>query len=373
MKIILDARFWRASTGGVGRYSRELVKGLLRLKTDDQFHIIITEEDSKEFDIKDKRIKKHVVDIGHYTWSEQLKLGKFIESLGGDLVHFLTFNQPLFMKGKRVTTVHDLTLKYFPIGRQTISPIRKIAFDLVTKRAVNSDAVIAPSRSTKADIIRDYKIDPEKIHLIAEAAGGEFKKSSRVEVSAFKKQKNLNEYILFVSQLRPHKGIEDLVDAFEILKSQKLFNGKLVIVGKIISEFPQIEQKIKNSKFSKDILVTGFVSDEDLINFYSGATVFAFPSWYEGFGLGALEAMQFGLPIVATDNSALPEVVGDAGLYSKPQNPDSLTNALGKVLNSPKLQAELSKKALERSKLFSWDKMAQETYEVYKNLYQNLK
>lgn len=368
MKIVLDARFWRTSTGGVGRYSRELVKGLLRLKADDEFHIIITPEDNKEFDLKDKRIKKHIVDIAHYTWQEQLRLGKFIESLRGDLVHFLTFNQPLFMKGKRVTTVHDLTLKYFPIGRQTISPIRKLAFNLVTKRAVCSDAVIAPSRSTKEDIIRDYKIDPEKIHLIAEAASREFKKSSKSELGAFKKAKNLDEYILFVSQLRPHKGVEDLVDAFEILKSQKLFKGKLVIVGKVVPEFTQIEQKIKNSKFIKDILVTGFVPDDDLMNFYSGATVFAFPSWYEGFGLGALEAMQFGLPVVATNNSSLPEVVGDAGVYCNPQDPKSLAAALKKVVQSPKLQQELSKKSIERSKLFSWDKMAEETYKVYKSL-----
>ncbi len=366
MKIVLDARFWRKSTGGVGRYSRELVKGLLRLKTDDEFHIIITPEDNKEFDLKDKRIKKHIVNIAHYTWQEQLRLSKFIEALKPDLVHFLTFNQPLFMKGKRVTTVHDLTLKYFPIGRQTISPLRKFAFNLVTKRAVCSDAVITPSRSTKEDIVQDYKIDPEKIHLIPEAANSEFKKSLKTEITAFKKANNLDEYILFVSQLRPHKGVEDLVDAFEILKSQKLFKGKLVIVGKVVPEFPQIEQKIKNSKFSGDIIVTGFVSDDDLVKFYSGATVFAFPGWYEGFGLGALEAMQFGLPVVATNNSSLPEVVGDAGLYCEPQNPKSLSKALEEVLTNPGLRAKLSKKATDRAKLFSWDKMAKETYEVYK-------
>lgn len=368
MKLCLDARFWRSETGGVGRYSRELIKGLLKLRTDDQFHIIITPKDDREFDIKDHRVKKHVVDIIHYSWQEQTKLGKFIESLNCDLVHFLTFNQPLILRGKRVTTVHDLTLKYFPNGRQKNNLVRKFGFNLVTNRAVHSSAVIVPSRSTKQDIVRDYKIDPEKIHLIPEATNDEFESSNKNELAKFKQSKNLRDYILFVSQLRPHKGIQDLVRAFEILKVKNIFDGKLVIVGKVIPEFPQIKEKIDNSKFGDDIIVTGFVSDKDLVNYYSGATIFALPSWYEGFGLGALEAMKFGLPVVATDNSSLPEVAGDAGLYCPPKSPKLLANALGKILNNSKLRDDLSKKAIERAKLFSWDKMALETYKIYKKV-----
>lgn len=369
MKLLIDARFWRKETGGIGRYSRELVHELLKLKTDDEFHMLIRELDVDQFDITDKRVTKHVTTIGHYTIAEQLKLPGFIDTIGPDLVHYLNFNQPLFADRPRVTTMHDLTMKYFPAGRSQTNPLRQFAFNQVMRHAAHSDRVIAVSRATKIDVVRDLKPDPEKVRVIYEAADSRFKPRPKAELAAFCKRAGLRKpYILFVNQWRPHKGLPELIAAFDVLKGKYKLPHQLVITGKANPLFPDIPASIEASKFRGEILLPGFVADEDLPRYYAAADVTAFPSFYEGFGLGVLESMQSGTPVVCTNTSSIPEVAGDAGYYVEPKDVQALAGGLKAVLGDQKLRAKFSKAGIEQAKQFSWARMAKETYAVYEEL-----
>ncbi|MEK7184145.1 MAG: glycosyltransferase family 1 protein [Patescibacteria group bacterium] len=369
MKIVLDARFWRRETGGIGRYSRELLHGLLALKTDDQFDVILTPKDAEEFAVRDKRVTPHVVEVGHYSVAEQTKLPGILAALSPDLTHFLNFNQPLWYAGKRVTTIHDLTVKYFPVGRSQRDPIRRFAFNQIMARAAHSDGVIAISRSTKSDIIRDLKVEPTTIRVIGEAAGQEFAPLTPAEASSFRKRATSGRpYILFVNQWRPHKGLPELVRAFEQLKQHHKLPHQLVITGRASPHFPELAQAIEHSPVRADILTPGFVSDEDLPSYYAAADVLAFPSYYEGFGLGVLEAMQSGTPVVCSEVSSLPEVAGGAALFVEPGNVAGLTSALYRVLSDDKLSRQLRQLGIEQAAHFSWTKTAEQTYALYRTL-----
>lgn len=369
MKVVLDARFWRRETGGIGRYSRELLFGLLKLGTDDQFEVLLTPKDREEFEVADKRVTPHVVEIGHYSLAEQTRLPSLLKSLSPDITHFLNFNQPLWFAGKRVTTIHDLTVKYFPVGRSQRDPFRRFAFNQIMRRAAQSDGVIAISRSTKSDIIRDLQIEPMTIRVIGEAAGKEFAPLAVTEQAAFRtRSTNSRPYILFVNQWRPHKGLPELVRAFERLKADKKIPHQLVITGKASPHFPDLVKAIERSPARSDILTPGFVSDEELPKYYAAADVLAFPSYYEGFGLGILEAMQSGTPVICSEISSLPEVAGDAALFVEPGAVDQLAGALQRVLLDDKLRNQLSLLGRKQAARFSWQQTARETYDLYRTL-----
>lgn len=369
MKLLLDARFWRRETGGIGRYSRELVHGLLALGTDDEFHILLTPPDAAQFSITDNRVVPHVVEIGHYSVAEQLTLPGIIRAIEPDLTHFLNFNQPLLPVGKRVTTIHDLTVKYFPVGRSQANPVRRAAFTAIMRQAATSHGVIAISRSTKADIIRDFGIEPTSICVIGEAAGGEFAPLSTAKQAAVRTRVSGGQpYILFVNQWRPHKGLPELVAAFEQLKTRHRLPHKLIITGNPSPHFPGLRATIEASSVRSEILTPGFVPDEELPGYYAAADVLAFPSYYEGFGLGILEAMQAGTPVVASEVSSLPEVAGDAALLVEPGDSISLATALYRVLTDQSLATELSRRGKAQAARYSWTATATQTYELYRTL-----
>lgn len=373
MKLLLDARFWRKETGGISRYSRQLLAELLALGTDDQFHVLIRDIDEDQFDPPvgglDPRVTKHVTDIGHYSLAEQSQLPGLIASIEPDLVHFLNFNQPIFYSGRRVTTIHDLTVKYYPVGRSQTDPIRRLAFNLVMRHAAHSNRVIAISRATKIDIVRDLAPDPATVKIIYEAADGRFKPRSNKDLESFRRRAHLSKpYILFVNQWRPHKGLPELIEAFGILKGLHKLPHQLVITGKASPHFPQIRAAIEASNYRSDIVLPGFVPDEDLPLYYAAADVTAFPSYYEGFGLGVLESMQSGTPVVCTDTSSLPEVAGQAAQYVQPKDATSLAAGLKAVLTDRKLHDRLSRAGFEQATQFTWAKTAEATYRVYESV-----
>ncbi len=366
MNIVLDARFWRSSTGGIGRYTRELTHELLALGTDDRFHLVITPLDAPECAITDPRVQVEVVDIPHYSIAEQLRLPGILAGFESDLVHFLNFNQPVLYRGTRVTTIHDLTVKKFPVGRSQTSWVRRQGFDAVMRHAAASDAVIAISEATKRDILTDLKPDPARVHVIYESADERFRPHTASELAAFRTLTGREQpYILFVSQWRPHKGLPELITAFEHLKSRHRLPYQLVVTGKPSKDFPELSQAIERSPVRSDIVTPGFVDDDLLPGYYAAAAAFAFPSHYEGFGLPVLEAMQSGTPVVCTDTSSLPEVGGRAARYVEPERPDQLAKALYDVLTDDQVAVRMRNEGIQQAAKFSWQTMAKQTHDLY--------
>jgi len=372
MKIAIDARFYRSSTGGIGRYTRALIRELMKIDKKNDYTIYITSKDEKEYNLDAPNFSVKVVPISHYSVNEQIKFLQILNKEKFDLVHFTNFNHPIFYSGKFVVTIHDLTIMLFPTINQQKSILKKFAFNSVMQNAVlKSEKIIAISEATKADVVKYLKGDSAKIKVIYEGIDNKYQiKNIDYKKNGIIKEKYqiTDPYILFVSQWRPHKGLPELIKAFEILKEKYRLKHKLVLVGKPNLDFPEIIKRINSSKYINDIILPGFVADDDLPYIYHNADAFIFPSQYEGFGLPPLEAMAAGTVVVSSKTSCMPEILGDAAIYFNPRNPSDIAEKLADVLSNNKMQKDFIKKGLIHIKKYSWENMARETLKLYESI-----
>ncbi len=366
MKIAIDARIWRSQTGGLGRYTQNLVRELAKLDTQNDYTIIITPEDKPEYDVVAPNFKPLVVDIPHYSFAEQLELPKVLNAGQFDLVHFTHFNHPILYRRPFVVTVHDLIMHLYPSGAQTRSLLRKWGYRSVMSDTKRAKKIMVPSQSAHDDLISMLHFPSEKIIITPEGSEARFRPHTTAEITGIKQKLKLpGRYLLFVSRWEKYKGIVALLDAYRELL--KVFPDLgLVICGKPAKQNPEIGELVfEEQKRNPRIITPGFVTNDDLAALYSAATVYVHPSWYEGFGIMILEAFAAGAPVVTSNVSSLPEVVGDAGLLADPHNTSDVAAKIRSVLADPHLAADLRAKGFEQVKKFSWSKMAAQTLDVY--------
>jgi glycosyltransferase involved in cell wall biosynthesis len=283
---------------------------------------------------------------------------------------------------KTVVTIHDLAFKYFP---QYFPPKDLRKLNLFADYSIRqADKIIAISQATKHDIIKFYpEIDANKIQVIYHGFSPDVFSQARdhgKEQELKNKLGIVGEYILYSGALQPRKNIEKLIEAFDLLKSRKqkelssqawelssFCALKLVLAGEKAWLAESIEKKARNSVYSKDIIMPGRLKFCDVGCLFRGASVFVYPSLYEGFGITILEAYAAGVPLITADNSSLREIGGEGALYFDAQNTAQLSTQIEQVLISKDLQIELIAKGREQLKEFSWEKCAQETLEYLKN------
>lgn len=366
-RICIDARFYRKSTAGVGRYTRGLIHHLQQVDTTNQYTVILTPADFAEWpkDTTPPNWHVEVLDIPHYSLAEQTKLLRYLNSQHFDLVHFTMFNHPIAYRKPFVVTIHDLTMTIFPL-RPLWHP-RTWAYRFVMWHAARAaKRVIAPSQATAHDVHAMLGVPKEKIVVTFEAVEAEFKPVTDAKrLAAVKKKFGITKpFIFFLNAWRPHKGLPELVAAFQTVKQSH--DIQLLAGGKPNPSFPEVIAAVDAGKQATgEVIAPGFVSDDDMIALYSMATVFVFPSHYEGFGIPALEALACGCPTIAARNSSIPEAVGEAGIFFKTGDAADLARAIKMVISNPKLQAELKQKGLAQAKKFSLLKMATETRAAY--------
>jgi len=367
--IGIDARIWRAQTGGLGRYARNLVRELVDLDRENQYTVVIAKEDEPEFDVTAPNFRPLVVDIPHYSYAEQLDLPKVLNKERFDLIHFTHFNHPLFYRRPFVVTVHDLILHLFPSGKQTKSPIRKYAYRWLMNDTKRADRILVPSLATKQDLITMLGFPGDKIVVTAEGSENKFRIHSEAEIKAVKKKFGLpDKYLIFVSRWEHYKGLPAVIEAYKQVKREIPELG-LVICGRPVDQSPDVAEMVRSNQAADPHVITpGFVSDDDLAALYSGASAYVHPSWYEGFGIMILEAFAAGAPVVTSNVSSLPEVVGDAGLLVDPHDHNDIAEKIRQILTDPQLAKTLRQKGLARAKDFSWKKMAEETLAVYESV-----
>ena len=305
----------------------------------------------------------------YYNVSNLQSIKKYLEfiSTGYDLVHFpYSLFIPENINIPNITTVLDLIPLVNPV-RLLLSKIHITLFKNSLKNVVNNNltSIISISEATKRDILKLTSMPKERIHVIP--CG--YDKSIHFPEQNESVLNNLGitkPYLLYLAALDPHKGIINIINAFDIIK-KKNKDIKLVLTGKssnlIYREI--IDSCIKSSANSKHIIRTGFIDDDQKRALMSGSEIFLFPSEYEGFGLPVLEAMACGAPVITSNISSLPEVGGDAAVYVTPNQPQMLANEIERFLNSKDLRDEYSSKSLEQAAKFSWDKTAEMTEEVY--------
>lgn len=375
MTIGIDCRLYSPKHTGIGRYVAELVKNLTELDQKNHYILYFNQTEFEKFKVPNERWKKKLVDIAHYSWAEQWKWYWILRKEEVGLMHFPHFNVPILYKRPFIVTIHDLTLHYYPYKsyqpRKTLRKMLQIwVYRFLMGRVVrHAKRIISVSDNTKKDLLREYpSLDEKKITTILEGVPESFQKASEEQIVAVLAKYEINRpYLLYTGVWRSHKNLLRLIKAFKKLSNpnKKL---QLVITGKKDPSYPEIPALIQELDLEKRVILTGFVSDEELIALTSGAMVFVFPSLYEGFGLPPLEAMQLEVPVVASNTSSIPEVCADAALYFDPNNVDDMAEKMTEIVQKETLQELLVEKGRENLKRFSWRKMATDILDKYQNM-----
>ncbi|MCX6811869.1 MAG: glycosyltransferase family 1 protein [Candidatus Berkelbacteria bacterium] len=374
-KIGIDARMYRRSTGGIGRYIHGLLEALSKIDNKNLYYVFLTDDDLSEYKLPAKNFIPVRARFPHYSIGEQLGFLRLLNSYHLDLVHFTNFNHPIFYRGKFVVTIHDMTMTIFPAPGKQTEALSRFFYHLVLKRGLRrAKKIIAVSQNTKNDLINIIEVLKQKISVIYHGVDENYKPDHNQEkiIKLKTKYKISEPYILFVSQWRPHKGINNLVKAFEILDRRfRIKDLKLVITGKPNPRFPEIEKEINTSPLRDRIITPGFIDENDMVPLYSNASAFVFPSIYEGFGLNPLEAMACGTAVATSDISSIPEVCGKGALYFDPNDPEDIALKTHTLLTNNVLRQKLIERGFENVKRFSWKKMAKETLFIYKSALNN--
>lgn len=371
MKIAIDARFV-GNGSGLGRYTYKLLEYILKLDQENKYCVIVYNQDKELIKFPYGNYEVLGVDYVHYTIGEQTGFWWWLNSLKCDLVHFTNFNHPILYRGKFVVTIHDLTLLFYP-GRVRRKWVSEWGYMMTMKNAVKqARKVIAISEFTKRDVVKYLNAPEHKVSVVYEAPDERIKKVDDVkEIDRIKKKYKITKpYYLYVGQWRVHKNLVKLIEAFNIIRDKGL-DTQLLLVGKEDPRYPEVRETINKSKYRHDIIITGFVPDEDFNAIYSGALVFVFPSLYEGIGLPPLEAMNCGIPVISSEASCMPEILQQAVLYFNPYDVKEIAFAMEKIYQDGLLRKELVFKGYELIKNYSWEKMARETWEIYGQVLKN--
>jgi len=281
-----------------------------------------------------------------------------------DIVHLPNQNfarYALFLNNPFIVTVHDVIRFCFDFSDETVS--EKLLLKLDIRGIKRANRIIAVSQHTKNDLTKHFKIPENKISVIYNGIDHTVFKPYQVKLLD-------KPYILYVGSERPRKNLGRLFAAFAKLKPEfpELKLLKIGAAGRSKEYRRDTIKQIADSGISQDIIFVDRASETDLAHYYSSAALLAYPSLYEGFGLPPLEAMACGCPVVTSNISGLPEVVGNAGIIIDPYDIDSLAQAMKQVLTDNKKREEMVAKGLTQARKFSWERAAQETLKVYKKV-----
>lgn len=371
-RIGIDARlFGTAQAAGIGTYAEELVGNLPKVDPDNNYTVFVTPDVADVFPFYYPNLTKVSVPYQHYTLSEQLFYPRLLAKFKPDLLHYTNFNTPvLFRRVKSIVTIHDLTLWLYP-GRKHRSLFKRWVYRyIVAQSCRNASRIIAVSEGTKQDIIKRLAINPEKIDVVYEGVAPRMRhQPDSKQIEMVKAKYNISApFFLYVGQWRTHKNLVRLIRAFAIFRRRYNLDYQLVLVGKKDPLAPEIPAIIKQLGLQDVVITTGYIADTDLPDFYAAAQAFVFPSLYEGFGLPPLEAMAQGTPVISSNASVMPEILGDAALYFDPLNLEDIAAKLYQFVTSFKLRHELAEAASRQVRKYSFTKMAKETLAVYQKV-----
>lgn len=358
MHIAIDARIINTSTG---RYVDRLVDYLQEVDTTNTYTILVPSKDLNFFVPTNPNFTVKAADFDNYSWAEQTAFKTFLDELNADLVHFCMPQQPIFYKGKHVTTVHDLILlkTYNSDKNWFVFHAKQLVGRFIFKHiGKTSEHIIVPTQFTKDDYLAFSKIPESKVTVTYEAADVSPDKLAPYD-HPFKR------FIMYVGQQSDYKNIRRLGDAHQKLLETHPDLG-LILVGRKNASAKKNEGYFTKKGY-KNIIFTDFIEDEQRDWLFTQATAYVFPSLMEGFGLPGLEAMGYGTPVISSSATCLPEVYQDAAYYFDPKDTDDMARAINDVLTNDTLRESLRIKGYEQLKKYSWKKMAEQTHAVYMN------
>ncbi|HWW88353.1 MAG TPA: glycosyltransferase, partial [Vicinamibacterales bacterium] len=368
MRIAFDGTALRPFRTGVGYYTEHLLHHLAQEATGDELFVVSN-------DVVDTTtpLPRHVhiirppKRVPRILWL-QTGARAAADRLGADVVHFTNGIVPLALGSPAVVTIHDMSLQLYA----RYHPVRRVILNrpLVNLAARRAAAVITVSESSKRDIVGLYGLEPERVHVIHEAAAPQFRPvrdSARLE--EVRRRYRLGErVILYVGTIEPRKNLPTLIDAFATRRKSGALSHQLVCVGPYGWKSHGLGDHIRRASAAGDVNFTGYVPFTDLPALYSLAEMFVYPSMYEGFGLPVVEAMACGVPVITGRTAALAEVGGDAVERVDRLEVDALGNAMVNLAQDAQRRQELTSRGMERAASFSWQRAARETLGVYRQV-----
>ncbi len=281
---------------------------------------------------------------------------------GVELLHSLAFVGPILSPCPFIVTLYDLSFLLFP---ESFKFWNRIYLSLFTRISVRKACrIIAISENTKRDLVKLMKVDEGKVKVVYCGCDETLRPLPPQEAEEFRRRKGLPErFILFLGTLEPRKNLVRLLEAYRKLRKEGV---KLVLAGGLGWGYKPVLEAIERFGLEGDVLLPGFIPQEEKVYWYNAAEVFVYPSLYEGFGLPPLEAMACGTPVVASNAASLPEVLGDGGILVAPTDPDAMAEALSALLTNHQERERLREKGLRRAKMFSWEQMARKTVNIYR-------
>jgi glycosyltransferase involved in cell wall biosynthesis len=360
MHIAIDARLTYYSQAGISHYIQRLVHELPRLDPGVRWSVLQSRRDGRTLD-PERRVD--VITPCHHRL-ERWALGVELSPRRFDLLHAPDFIPPAFGAGRMVITVHDLNFVHFP---QFLTPDSLRYYAGQIRWAVRrADHILADSHHTRHDLLALLDAPADKVTTVHLAADERFRPLSEPG-PALARYGLRPGYLLFVGTLEPRKNVPALLQAYRRLRDRRITAQPLVLVGRPGWLADEIMATLETLRLGDRVRILEDVYDvEALVQLYNGAAALAIPSFYEGFGLPALEAMACGVPVVAAARGSLPEVVGDAGLLIDPEQPADLAAALERILTDEGLRADLVARGLARAACFSWSETARQTLAVYR-------
>lgn len=380
MKVSLELQPCLKNKSGIGVYTYEISKCLQKYSDitlcGDIFNFI--NRNNIEKDIDGLNFNKNIFSLFPYgvyrrVWNYVPIRYNWLFNDESDIYHFFNFIVPPRIKGKVITTIHDMTYVLYP-ETMDIRNLKRIKNDI--QYSVNrADKIITVSESSKKDIIKFLSVDEAKIEVVYNGVEyDKFNKSySEDEKSKIRVKYNLQEkYILYMGTLEPRKNIESIIEAFSLFKRENTSsskNTKLVIAGKKGWLFESIFNLVNKLNLKDDVIFTDYIDENDKSIIYNMASLFVFPSLYEGFGIPVLEAMASSVPVITSNVSSLPEVAGDAAILVEPKDIKSIAKYMDKVLADKELRNNLIKKGHEQAKKFTWESSTKKLVNIYRDLY----
>jgi glycosyltransferase involved in cell wall biosynthesis len=364
MRIAIDAR--KLHDFGIGTYIRNLVRGLARLDHQTEYILLCRPEDVEVASELGPNFRAVAEGARPYSLGEQFRIPLSLVRERAHLFHEPHYVLPPATRCRAVVTIHDCIHLMFPQylpGAMAYYYARFSMWSAVRQ----ADRILTVSETSKRDILKFFDIPPEKVAVIYNAIDERFLAEPDAERMDHVRQRYQldHPFLLYVGNIKPHKNLGRLIEAFALARANGLGNLRLVIVGDQLSKYPPLRQAVHRHRLDKDVRFLGFQPYDTLSVFYRLARAFVFPSLYEGFGLPPLEAMACGTPVVTSNVSSLPEIAGGAAVLVDPYDPTSIADGIVRAATDEPLREELIRRGLARARDFSWARSVAETHQIY--------
>lgn len=369
MRIAIDIR--RVRDFGAGTYTRNLVSTLAKLDPFGNYSLVGTSSDLSELGALPANFALLEFDPAADGLRHDVRLALRLRRAGVQLFHMPYLAAPWILPCRHIVTVHD-AVDFLDLAgeEQTFAGI--VQFQRTRRRLHRAFRVLTVSQATRRDLQQIFGLPAAKIEVVYNALDARL----AVPPSAEESERTLSRYsvqgpyLLYAGNVKPHKNLSRLIEAFALVKdelrSHPRYGGlNLILIGDELSKHPQLRRAVVKSRTQHDVRFLGFVPPQVLGVFYARAAAFVFPSLYEGFGLPPLEAMALGAPVVTSNVSALPEVLGDAAQFVNPENVFDISRGIRQVLLDDALRARLIERGRQQVIKFSWDESVRRVLQIY--------